>query len=108
MVDTNVNILITGANGFVGKNLVCELKNKGFNNLFLYDIDTEIENLEEYVKKANFVFVSIYISLANSFLEEFFFRGFSFFTLKKFSNMNFAYKEDSDYMDSIPLLEGGI
>ena len=56
MVDTNVNILITGANGFVGKNLVCELKNKGFNNLFLYDIDTEIENLEEYVKKANFVF----------------------------------------------------
>ena len=25
-----------------------------------------------------------------------------------FTNMNFAYKEDSDYMDSIPLLEGGI
>ncbi len=34
------------------------------------------------VNSNNFVFVSIYISLCNSFLEEFFFRGFSFITLK--------------------------
>lgn len=39
----------------------------------------------------NFIFVSIYISLANSFLEEFFFRGFGFITLKKYSNRWVAY-----------------
>lgn len=32
----------------------------------------------------SFIFVAIYISLANSFLEEFFFRGFGFITLKKY------------------------
>ena len=31
----------------------------------------------------NFIFVSLYISLMNSFLEEFFFRGYGFITLKK-------------------------
>ncbi len=34
------------------------------------------------VNADNFVFVAIYISLCNSFLEEFFFRGFAFITLK--------------------------
>lgn len=34
------------------------------------------------VTKDNFVFVAIYISLVNSLLEEFFFRGFAFLTLK--------------------------
>ena len=62
-----MKILITGAKGFVGKNLVENLKNirdgkdrihKLPNNLEIleYDIDnTEIE-LEEYCKKADFVF----------------------------------------------------
>lgn len=35
------------------------------------------------VKASDFVFVAIYISFVNSFLEEFFFRGFAFLTLKK-------------------------
>ncbi len=39
----------------------------------------------------NFIFVAIYISLANSLLEEFFFRGFAFILLKKESNRLFAY-----------------
>ena len=39
----------------------------------------------------NFIFVSIYISLANSLLEEFFFRGFGFITLKKYSSRWLAY-----------------
>ena len=39
----------------------------------------------------NFIYVSLYISLMNSFLEEFFFRGYGFITLKKFSNRKFAY-----------------
>lgn len=49
------NILVTGANGFVGKNLVCELKNKGFKNVFEYDTDTDPALLEDYCKKAEFV-----------------------------------------------------
>ncbi len=38
----------------------------------------------------NFVYVSIYICLCNSFLEEFFFRGFSYFYLRKHSSETFA------------------
>lgn len=39
----------------------------------------------------NFIFVSLYISLMNSLLEEFFFRGFGFITLKKYSSRKTAY-----------------
>ena len=39
----------------------------------------------------NFIYVSIYISLMNSFLEEFFFRGYGFITLKKYTGRKFAY-----------------
>lgn len=39
----------------------------------------------------NFIYVSLYISLMNSFLEEFFFRGYGFITLKKYTNRKFAY-----------------
>lgn len=39
----------------------------------------------------NFIFVSLYISLVNSFLEEFFFRGFGFITLKKYTSRKTAY-----------------
>lgn len=43
------------------------------------------------VHSKNFVFVSIYISFVNSLLEEFFFRGFAFLTLKKVASRRFAY-----------------
>lgn len=39
----------------------------------------------------NFIYVSLYISLMNSFLEEFFFRGFGFITLKKYTSRRIAY-----------------
>lgn len=39
----------------------------------------------------NFIFVSLYISFVNSLLEEFFFRGFAFVTLKRLSGRKFAY-----------------
>lgn len=51
-----MNILITGAKGFLGKNLTVELKNRGFENLFLYDVDTESSLLDDYCSKADFVF----------------------------------------------------
>ena len=43
------------------------------------------------VNADNFVYVAIYISFVNSLLEEFFFRGFAFITLKKESGRIFAY-----------------
>jgi UDP-2-acetamido-2,6-beta-L-arabino-hexul-4-ose reductase len=62
-----MNILITGARGFIGKNLIAELHNikegkaKGFNlkpalTLFEYDIDTDPSLLDGYCKDADFVF----------------------------------------------------
>jgi uncharacterized protein len=46
---------------------------------------------KENISKGNFVFVAIYISLINSLLEEMFFRGFAFITLKNFISLKFAY-----------------
>lgn len=43
------------------------------------------------VTKENFLFVSLYISLVNSFLEELFFRGFIFTNLKNAVNRPVAY-----------------
>ena len=43
------------------------------------------------VTKENFLYVSLYISFANSFLEEFFFRGFFFTNLKQHSGRKLAY-----------------
>ena len=62
-----MNILVTGAKGFVGKNLVANLKNIQENKnrtrpgivieeIFEYDIDTEPALLEQYCEKADFVF----------------------------------------------------
>lgn len=43
------------------------------------------------VSGENFIFVSLYISLVNSLLEEFFFRGFAFLNLVKIKGRKFAY-----------------
>lgn len=50
-----MKILITGAKGFVGQNLTLWLKAKKEHELFLYDIDTERDMLEEYIKQADFL-----------------------------------------------------
>lgn len=51
-----MKILVTGANGFLGKNLISELNNRGFNEIFKVDMDTPLETLNEYVRSANFVY----------------------------------------------------
>lgn len=62
-----MKILITGAKGFVGKNLVCNLRNimEGKNRthpdividaIFEYDIDTDPALLDKYCAQADFVF----------------------------------------------------
>ncbi|MCO5468254.1 capsular polysaccharide biosynthesis protein CapF [Enterococcus faecium] len=51
-----MNILVTGSNGFIGKNLVAELKNEGFTDILSFDRDTPVHLLDEYCEKADFVF----------------------------------------------------
>lgn len=51
-----MKLLITGAKGFVGKNLIAELKNQGFTDLLECDIDTTSDELDEFARDCNFVF----------------------------------------------------
>ena len=63
-----MNILVTGANGFVGRNLVSQLENiasgKARNyaiageelHVLCYDVDSDPAALEEYCRRADFVF----------------------------------------------------
>jgi UDP-2-acetamido-2,6-beta-L-arabino-hexul-4-ose reductase len=51
-----MKILVTGANGFVGKNLIAELKNKGYNDIFEFTRDSNPSQLEEYSRQCDFVF----------------------------------------------------
>lgn len=49
-------VLVTGANGFVGKNLVAELRNKGYEELYLFNRENSFEELEQFTKDCDFVF----------------------------------------------------
>ncbi len=51
---------------------------------------THVLNDTVGVNAGNFLYISIYISLINSFIEEFFFRGFAFLTLRKHTTRKFA------------------
>lgn len=51
-----MKILVTGARGFLGKNLINHLKNKGYTEIFEFDIDSDKALLDEYAKKCEFVF----------------------------------------------------
>lgn len=51
-----MKILITGAKGFIGKNLIAELKNRKYTVVYEYDMDTAPSLLDMYCKEADFVF----------------------------------------------------
>ncbi|MBS7359065.1 MAG: capsular polysaccharide biosynthesis protein CapF [Oscillospiraceae bacterium] len=96
-----MNVLITGANGFVGKNLVANLQNikDGKNrtrpnikidNIYCYDIDSTDEELNEYCKNADFVFNLAGVNRPKE-QSEFMSGNFGFgevllYTLKKYGN----------------------
>lgn len=96
-----MNILVTGANGFVGKNLCAALSslrdgkdrtrpNLSIGEIFEYDIDTAPELLDEYCAKANFVFNLAGVNRPQN-AEEFMQGNFGFAstlldTLKKYKN----------------------
>ena len=96
-----MNILITGAKGFVGKNLAEALKNikdgkdrtrskLSVDEIFLYDVDSTPDELDAYCSKADFVFNLAGVNRPQN-NEEFFEGNFGFAstlleTLKKYSN----------------------
>ncbi len=51
-----VNILVTGANGFIGKNLIQRLKSVEGMNIYPFDVDTDPGLLGEYAGKCDTVF----------------------------------------------------
>jgi len=51
-----VKILVTGANGFVGKNLIAELTNQGYKEIYKYSRETDAALLDIYTKECDFVF----------------------------------------------------
>ena len=96
-----MNILITGAKGFVGKNLAEALKairdgkdrtrpDLKIDEIYLYDIDSSAEELDAFCEKADFVFNLAGVNRPQN-NEEFFEGNFGFAstllgTLKKYSN----------------------
>lgn len=51
-----MKILITGAKGFIAKNLIAELRNQKYEDIFKYDIDSSEDELDKFSKEADFIF----------------------------------------------------
>ena len=51
-----MKILITGAKGFVGKNMIAELRNQGYHDLLEFDVETDPELLDNFTRECSFVF----------------------------------------------------
>lgn len=48
-----MKILVTGSNGFIAKNLIVELRNRGYEDLLLCNRDTSMEELEQYIEECD-------------------------------------------------------
>ena len=85
-----MKILVTGAKGFVGKNLIAQLKNLDYTDIYECDIDTTAEELDNYTNDCEFVFHLAGVNRPKN-TEEFMQGNFGFLdvllnTLKKHKN----------------------
>lgn len=51
-----MKILVTGSKGFIGKNLIAELNNLGYTDIFHFNKETEWNLLKKYTNECDFVF----------------------------------------------------
>lgn len=85
-----MKILVTGSKGFIGKNLIAELRNQNYSEIYEYDVDSTAEDLDYYTKNCEFVFHLAGINRPNDqkeFLEgNFGFTSILLDNLKKYNN----------------------
>lgn len=85
-----MKILVTGANGFIGKNLIAELQATTDHKVLSYDRETDPDLLEVYCAEAEFVFHLAGVNRPKEQLEfmdgNFGFTSVLLNTLKKYSN----------------------
>lgn len=85
-----MNVMVTGANGFIGKNLIAELSRMENVTVFSFDTDTEPGMLEEYCKNSDFVYNLAGVNRPEN-VDEYMEGNFGFAsilveTLKKYNN----------------------
>ncbi|MEG2184645.1 MAG: capsular polysaccharide biosynthesis protein CapF [Cloacibacillus sp.] len=51
-----MKILVTGANGFIGRNLITELRSHGYTDIYEYDIDNTEDELDAFTADCGFIF----------------------------------------------------
>lgn len=51
-----MKILVTGSKGFIGKNLIAELRNRNYTDIYEFSRETDPVLLDEYCRDADFVF----------------------------------------------------
>lgn len=51
-----MKILVTGAEGFLGKNLIAQLTNEGFENILSFTKENSMTELESFVAEADFIY----------------------------------------------------
>ena len=51
-----MKILVTGSKGFIGQNLIVELRNRGFSDIYEFDKDTDLNQLDAFCKECDFVY----------------------------------------------------
>jgi len=86
-------ILITGAAGFIGKNLLWTLQNDKEIEILTFDLADTQEKLEEYIEKADFVFHLAGINRPDK--TEDFYNGNSYFTKNLLNLMSKSGKKAS-------------
>lgn len=85
-----MKVLVTGAKGFIGRNLISELERRENVEVMPFDIDSPAEALEEYCRECNFAFNLAGVNRPEH-TEEFMEGNFGFAstlvqTLKKYQN----------------------
>lgn len=86
-----MNVLVTGANGFIGKNLTVELSKRENVKVFSFDLGMSAEQLETYCRECDFVYNLAGVNRPEH-VEEFMEGNFGFAstlleTLKKYGNI---------------------
>ncbi len=56
MTNDKLKILVTGAAGFIGKNLVAELKNRKSFVIYEFDTNNSLNDLDDFTKDCHIVF----------------------------------------------------